>query len=784
MRRGIALTVCVFALLTGSAEAATTLHVNGATGTNSGTCVSSPCRTIGYAISQGEALTHPITIDVSAGTYDESVGLNDEDSGLTITGAGSGTDPATGTIIAPSVGPGIGTTNSTTAASLTLNHLSIDTSAADGDPAITGGDTNLTMTDVDAETQGPTAGVALEGPLTATGGSITTTDASAGPAITIGSDAVELTGTPVSEAGTNPAVVGAPITLSNSPITTTSTSSTAPAITTAASGPVTVTDSAIDVKGNGLAIAADGPLTVTGSPVTIEGTTGSAPAIYDSGTGPTALVSVSGAPITVDGKGLGVDVGDANLSDVQITQNNPAATAPTVDLAGGPSTLSRVSITSDTTTAPLLIAPGSTTVTDSTITSMAATGAAPAVVLGGATPTPDISLERTKVSQADGAIPILAINNADVVLDSSEVLGGLDTTFDADSGTSDTLTVASSTIDLGTLGVRGSGPSVMAHADNAVGSTAGVNVEGSILVEPPQANVAGSNGQATVNCSYTEVPTTTQVASASQGAINCGDTNGNTYTSSLSAIFQDPGVNYAPNPSWNGVDGVPASAISLPAPFTDSATDLLGNPRVVNGVGSCTPALRDKGAIELQGHAGVAPKPIISGPKSTFTGIIASFVAKAANVPASVPVQYRWTSSDGGHGVANRLAHKFGHAGRFTVSVTVTGATDCVGYASQSVTVTGRDEITHLSISPKSVATKATIKYVASATATTKLTIRAKTKHGYKVVKRLTHRDKAGKVKLTLRRGKLKPGRYRLQLQSKNGAGKGKRVSITFTVKK
>jgi hypothetical protein len=38
MRRVIALTVLMFALLAGSAEAATTLHVNGATGTNSGTC--------------------------------------------------------------------------------------------------------------------------------------------------------------------------------------------------------------------------------------------------------------------------------------------------------------------------------------------------------------------------------------------------------------------------------------------------------------------------------------------------------------------------------------------------------------------------------------------------------------------------------------------------------------------------------------------------------------------------------------------------------------------------
>jgi hypothetical protein len=784
MRRTIALTVSMFALLAGTAQAATTLHVDGATGNDTVSCGSAtaPCKTINYAIALGETLTAPITLDVSAGSYAESLSLSDKDSGLTITGAGNGTDPATDTIIAPSTGLGIGTTNSTTAASLTLNHLSIDVSAADGDPAIAGNGTDLTMTDVGIEVQGTTAAIATQGPITATGGSIATASAGAGPAITIGPNAVQLTGTPVSETGTNPAIVAAPITLTNSPITTTSTTSTAPAIATAA-GPtaVTVTDSAIDVKGNGLGIAAEGPLTVTGSPVTLEGTTGNAPAIEDSGTGPAALVSVSGAPITVDGKGLAVDVGNANLSDVQITQNNPAATAPTVDLAGGPSTLSRVSITSDTTAAPLLVAPGSTTVSDSTITSMAATGAAPSVVLGGVTPTPDISLERTKVSQADAAIPILAINNADVALDSSEVLGGLDTTFDADSGTSDTLTVASSTIDAGALGVRGSGPSVLAHADNADGSTAVVNVEGSILVEPPQADVAGSNGRATINCSYTEVPTTTQVASASQGAINCGDTNGNTYTSSVSAIFQ---VNYAPNPSWNGVDSVPASAISLPAPFTDSSTDVLGNPRVVNGEGTCTAAIRDRGAIELQGHSGVVPAPTISGPASTFTGARHAYSVKAPNVPSSVPLSYRWTSSDHGSAGGASFSHKFTRSGRFTVSVTVTGAADCVGHASKTVTVVGTDAITHLAVSPKKLKTKATISYRASAAATTTLTIELKTMKGYKVVKRLTHHDKAGKVKITLRRGKLKAGRYRVVAQSKNGAGKGKRVSVTFTVKK
>jgi len=44
-----------------------------------------------------------------------------------------------------------------------------------------------------------------------------------------------------------------------------------------------------------------------------------------------------------------------------------------------------------------------------------------------------------------------------------------------------------------------------------------------------------------------------------------------------------------------------------------SATDLAGNPRVVDGNGDCV-ALQDKGALELQGHAAACPKPVITPP--------------------------------------------------------------------------------------------------------------------------------------------------------------------------
>jgi fibronectin-binding autotransporter adhesin len=772
MRRFIALTVLMFALLAGSAEAATTLHVNGSTGTNSGTCASSPCKTISYAVTQGESLSAPVTIDVSAGTYPENVVLGSADSGLTIDGAGDGTSPATDTIIAPPSALGISTDVSGNASSLDLEHLEI--SQANGAPAVYGVNTAVTITDVGIDVTGPGLGLDMTngGSVTGSGGSITLSNTGAGSAIDLGgaNASVQLTGTPVNYGGDSPTIQADAVTLTSSPVTNTDTTAGTPVIYSN-SGSVMVTDSPIDEKGDGVVFLTNGPVTVTGSPITSENTSDSSPAFDSPGT-----VSVSGAPIVYDGTGEVVTAPAADLSDLQITQDNPGADSPTLALADGPSTLSKVTLTSDT-IAPLLYATGSLSIIDSTITSAATTGASQALDLtGSASTTSNISLTGTKVTQQDDLAPIATISNANTAFDSSELLGGLRTTFNAQSGKTDTLMIASSTIDVGQLGVRDSatdGFASVAADGGSSGTNAVVNVEGSILVEAPELSGDGS-----LNCSDTEVPTTTQVANASQGAINCGDTNENTYTQSLSAIFQDPGVNYAPNPSWSGVDSVPASAISLPSPFTDSSTDVLGNPRVVNGKGTCTPGIRDKGAIELQDHAGVVPDPSLTGTSTATVGKLESYSAKAANTSA----QFSWTSSDGGTGSGASFSHKFKRAGKFTVTVTATGATDCVGRASKTVTVVGVDAITHLSVSPKKLKTKATISYRAGASATTTLTIELKTKKGYKAVKRLTHHDKAGKVKIALRRGRLKPGRYRIVAQSKNGAGKSKAASATFTV--
>jgi PKD domain len=784
LRRIIPLSLVLSAVFAASAEANTTLRVNAATGSDTGNCQAAPCKTLTYAIAQGRLVPDLITIDASAGTYTEDLSLGAVDSGLTIVGAGSGSDPTTDTVVTGVAGnPGINATTAGDASSLTLEHLRLVTPSGDDEEAIDGGATDVDLDDVVIDAVSPVAAVVDEGDLSVVGGSLSNTDPSAGPLLDTGNGAVTLTDTPITFAGGSPAILGQSASLTGSPMTLTNTTANAPAVI-GEDGPVSLVGSPIDVKGNGGAIQAPGAITVTNSQLTLEGTGGSAPAI--DAEGPFASVSVTGSPIVVDGpvSAIAATSDPAVLSNVQITLNDAANPSPALMLAARGSSLSHVTI-SGTWTGAAIQNSGSLAITDSSLTSGPASTKSVIDLTNGGTSGHTVSVVRSTIKEQPSTVPVISASNVDAAVDSSELLGGsAGVAFTATGGDAQTLTLASSTIDAGTLGIRDATPisSVEAVTDNTAGSAALVNVEGSILVEPPTTSRSGTNGTANVNCVYTEVPATTEVASATVGTINCGDTNGNTSTASLSSIFANPASGYALNPSWNGVDSVPASAFSFPAPFTDSSTDLLGNPRVINGVGTCTPGLRDKGAIELEGHSGVVPAPTISGPASTFTGARNAYSVKSPNVPSSVSLSDSWTSSDHGSGSGASFSHKFARAGRFTVSVTVSGATDCVGHASKTVTVTGTDTITHLAVSPKKLKTKATISYRASAAATTTLTIELKTNKGYNVVARLTHHDKTGTVKVTLLRGKLKAGVYRVVAQSKNGAGKGKAVSAAFTV--
>jgi hypothetical protein len=121
--------------------------------------------------------------------------------------------------------------------------------------------------------------------------------------------------------------------------------------------------------------------------------------------------------------------------------------------------------------------------------------------------------------------------------------------------------------------------------------------------------VVGPGGnEASIVCSNSDVPGETQAAGGANGSIACANGVGGNTTSSPASLFVVPGSNYNLNPSSSAVDSVPAGAVPLPFGLTASATDLAGNPRVLDGNGDCIP-MRDKGAFELQGHAAACPVP-------------------------------------------------------------------------------------------------------------------------------------------------------------------------------
>src|SRR5581483_5131553 len=101
--------------------------------------------------------------------------------------------------------------------------------------------------------------------------------------------------------------------------------------------------------------------------------------------------------------------------------------------------------------------------------------------------------------------------NTDLTLDSSLVSGGAGIAYDVGTGENRTLTVAASTLDADTLGVRDTNASsLVASVDSNPASTATVNIEDSILLEPPAAERPNSTGNLSIDCADSETPSTSQ----------------------------------------------------------------------------------------------------------------------------------------------------------------------------------------------------------------------------------------------------------------------------------
>lgn len=164
-------------------------------------------------------------------------------------------------------------------------------------------------------------------------------------------------------------------------------------------------------------------------------------------------------------------------------------------------------------------------------------------------------------------------------------------------------------------------PKTVAAGDLGVGaradpsSTATVSLVDSIVLARQSAT---GGGTPRVLCASSDVPDQVQIPGAGDGAIDCPSAAGNSRGNSSSA----PASLFVPAlGDWRLAPGSAAvetgGATGLAA--GESATDLAGNPRILDGDRDCV-ARRDKGAYELTGAAAACPAPARVPPEPAPAG--------------------------------------------------------------------------------------------------------------------------------------------------------------------
>jgi len=558
------------------AFANTTFYVNGTSGNDKNACTSAgtACKTIPAAVAKVEEDTEgeADTIEVAAGVYQEVVELhNPSASGITINGAGSG--PGGTEIEGPEKASAATVVLETFGGSAALSNLSVvnDKKEDEHEGIVTATNATLANVTVTMEDANNKAGISVQelGGLTMRGGGVTMEAGTEGAAITSGFVPVTIEGVSVllssGAKGGGIEVEAAPGSISGSVVHIASTAAEDPALIEELSNTTLTNDTIIDnsAKDPALEFALPSGLTVQGVSVSMTNPANTAPAItQEFGAALYDRVAVSGG---WSGPGWGAEGGVATFADSH--------------LAAG------------------------------------AGGLGPAVEYFQGAELPGLVIQRSILEASPLAAATVRAANADVTLDSSEVLGGLDAlALELATGKVRRLTVAGSTIDAGARGeADAAGVADVALTAAGTNSEWRAMVEGSILLEPQTVLIGPKAKAASIRCAYSDTPDQVQAASATEGAIQCANgSEGNTHTAP-GALFSAPVTEYRLNPASSAVDSVPASAIALPFGLTPSSTDLAGNPRVLDGNGDCA-AVQDKGALELQGHA--ATCPILTPPPS------------------------------------------------------------------------------------------------------------------------------------------------------------------------
>ena len=288
------------------------------------------------------------------------------------------------------------------------------------------------------------------------------------------------------------------------------------------------------------------------------------------------------------------------LQNVAVEMQEPTSTATAVYVSQASATLDHLSVGGPWKGAAL-DAGGSVTLRDSNL-SGGATGA-PVANLG-TTPTDHLTtIVRSRLQQTAGnTSPVLNASDTDILIDCLLLLGsGNIVSLTNSTGAGRTITVVSSTLDAGALGVSDGGMTRAVYGSaSGVGSRTDTAVRGSVLLEP-LANATSAGAAASGTCRDSDTPDQTQTADATHGAIDCSHAAGNA-TSAPANLFAAPGSDYNLKPGSSAVDAVPEPA----AAGAVSSADLAGNPRVLDGNLDCN-AVRDRGALELTGRANTPP---------------------------------------------------------------------------------------------------------------------------------------------------------------------------------
>ena len=474
----------------------------------------------------------------------------------------------------------------------------------------------------------------------------------------------------------------------------------------------------VDGSGDGID-QSGGALTMASSTVTLADTSGSGDAVSvtegsatlsasaiivdDSGDGVSADISplaIATTTVSINGTGAGVfDVAAAaGLSGDNISMNDAGSGNAAVGVQAGSANLNGTTIRGIWHGAGVVVQGGGATIVASNVSTATVGNTSPAVVATGGSPTSSVLIQRSSLTALPNASPgTVAIQDDDLVTDSSLILGGrAGIAFGELNGKANGATIDSTTVDAGAIGVGAQSGVSSVDTTAGGGHVATVAIDGSILVQSPVATVSG-NASATVTCVDTDAPNTAEPPSPSLGAINCATgASGNT-SSTPSSLFVTPGSNYQLLPTSAAVDSVAESAIALPDGYTEATVDLAGNPRIADGNGDCV-ALRDRGAYELQGHAGTLPAPVIAVPASVVTNVVGTYVATVANDPAAA---LAWQFSDATTAAGPSVTHAFATAGTATVTVTATGSpATCAASASVAVAVVAPPALGTIAVAP------------------------------------------------------------------------------------